>query len=518
MKNGTRILLSLLLVVSCNQSGHVEANKNEEPVWKASDKNANPPLVNVDKATALQGSFVELAKKANPAVVNIYTSKKSKMNPFGGRRGMPRGPGRAPGGPMDPNDPFQFFEKFFDCNGPGSPRGDMPEQRSLGSGFVIHPEGFVVTNNHVIDGADEIKVKFGEDKGKQDEYLAELIGKDAFTDIALLKIKGKNFQFLPLGNSDTLQVGEWVMAVGNPFGLGHTVTVGIISAKQRDLQEQLGTPYTNFLQTDAAINPGNSGGPLLNVYGEVIGINAAINAGANNIGFAIPSNLAKRVLTDLQNKGSVTRGWIGVSMGAEVDEKMAKHFGLKEPGGVVIAEVLKGDPADRAGIKAYDVVIEIDGRKIQTRRDLLQTVADIPVGKKVAVKLVRDGAIKTVQLEIAQRKEEQASVQAPGRSQPQADGEKDASLGIEVSDIDRQTAIQLGLPQGTKGVVIVNVDSDSSAAEEGLRPGDVITAVNRKPIDGKKQFLQEVKKSGNSVLMNLVRGGSPVLVVIQKKS
>jgi serine protease Do len=480
-----------------------DAEKVSQP-WTAPDR-ARQPVVQLDKVAIVQGSFVELAKKVNPAVVNIYTTKKVRM----GMRG------RGGGGMRAPNDPFELFEQFFGPYGMQQQR-EAPEQKSLGSGFIIHPDGFVATNNHVVEGADEIKVKLGEGKSKNDEFTAELVGTDARTDIALLKIKSKQaLNYLPLGDSDVTQVGEWVMAVGNPFGLGHTVTVGIVSAKGRDLFEQLNTPYTNFIQTDAAINLGNSGGPLVNVYGEVIGINAAINAGANSIGFAIPTNLAKRVLTDLQNKGHVSRGWLGVEIAGEVDEKMAKHFGLKEPGGVVIGNVLKGDPADKAGIRPYDIVLEIDGKKTETQRDLLQTVADLPIGKKVPVLVFRSGKPMTLQLTIAKRKDD-AELAKQDRG-PERGGERQDALGLSVAPIDSPLGQQLRIPPSVKGVLVTSVDPEGTAYQEGVRAGDVITSVNQKPVENLNQYKSLISRSKDSVLLGLLRQGAPLLIVVPKK-
>ena len=320
------------------------------------------------------------------------------------------------------------FEEFF---GPGS-GGDGPsegsQQKSLGSGFIIDREGYIVTNNHVVENADEIKVKLADGK----EFEAKVVGRDPKTDLALIKIKGSaDLHPLNMGNSDDLKVGSWVVAVGSPFGLEQTVTAGIVSAKGRTIGAG---PYDNFIQTDASINPGNSGGPLINTRGEVIGINTAIIASGQGIGFAIPANMAKNVVPQLKDKGKVTRGWLGVSI-QEVTPELAQSFGIKDKQGALVAEVFKGSPAERAGIEQGDVIVEFDGKQIKESKDLPQAVAATPVGKSVSLKLSRNGKAISKDLKVAEMDEKTTEVaKAPT-------GKK---LGIGVQNITPDIAQALG--------------------------------------------------------------------------
>ena len=345
-------------------------------------------------------TFANLAKETGTAVVNVSTEKKVKnqtteffhqMQPGPGGEGQPFGPGQ---------DPFQeFFKKFF---------GEMPKTfktRSLGSGFIIDPSGLIVTNNHVVEGADKITVKlFG-----GQELQATIKGRDSKTDLALIQITNPpaNLPSLKLGDSDAVRVGDWVMAVGNPFGLSHTVTQGIISAKSRVIGAG---PYDNFLQTDASINPGNSGGPLLNLQGEVVGINTAILASGQGIGFAIPSNMAKWVIPQLKAKGKVTRGMLGVEV-QNVTPDLAKSFGMSEAKGALVAEVNPGSPAEKAGIKRGDIIIEFNGHPIQEMNDLPRLVADTAPGTKASVKVLRDGKEKTFNVTVSELTEEQQATE-----------------------------------------------------------------------------------------------------------
>ncbi len=326
-------------------------------------------------------SFADLAEKVKPAVVNISTETTVRI---------PGNPFRHFFGP-DEEGPFgDFFKRFF---------GDIPDrelkQQSLGSGFIIDKDGYIITNNHVVEGADEIRVKLADKR----EFRARVVGRDPKTDLALIKISSvfKDLPTLPLGDSDKIRVGDWVLAIGNPFGLEHTVTQGIISATGRVIGSG---PYDNFLQTDAPINPGNSGGPLINLKGEVIGINTAIIASGQGIGFAIPSNMAKSVISQLKEKGKVTRGWIGVSIQSLTPE-LARSFGLKETKGALVADVEPGGPADLAGIKRGDIIISFNEIEIKEMSDLPRIVAETPIGKTVNVKIIRNGKEKVLRITIA---------------------------------------------------------------------------------------------------------------------
>jgi len=392
-------------------------------------------------------SFADLATKLKPAVVNISTTKTVRQQG-----------GNIFRSPLDSGDPFErffrgddFFEKFF---------GDIPQrefkQKSLGSGFIISHDGYVFTNNHVVEQADKILVKLSDGK----EYEAKVIGKDAKTDIALIKIKpSKSLPIVEIGDSDKLQVGDWVLAIGNPFGLEQTVTAGIVSAKGRVIGAG---PYDNFIQTDASINPGNSGGPLFNMEGKVIGINAAIVAQGQGIGFAIPINMANRILPDLKIKGKVTRGWLGVSI-QDITEEIAKNLKRKELTGALVAEVLEGDPAYKAGLKVGDIIIEVNGKKIHDSHELLVLVADFRVGEKVVIKVLRDGQEKTFQAIVAERTEK-VEVAAAGSAN---------NFGMTLQEITPEIAKYLGMSKKT-GIIVVDVKEGSPADEAGIRPRDVI--------------------------------------------
>src|SRR5919198_5616272 len=339
-------------------------------------------------------AFVELAKHLRPAVVNI-SSKQVEGK---------AAPSRSPFG-REENDPFQeFFDRFF--GGRGGPR----RQRSgLGSGFIINSTGFIVTNSHVVEGATEIKVTLA----TKEEFDATLVGRDPKTDLALIKVKSpKSLPTVPFGNSDALEVGEWVLAIGNPFGLGHTVTSGIVSAKGRIIGAG---PYDDFIQTDASINPGNSGGPLFNMRGQVVGINTAIVASGQGIGFAIPIDLVKPLIPQLEKTGEVTRGYLGVSI-QSITPDLAKALKLEDRQGALVAEVVPGGPAARAGIERGDIIVEFNGRKVEEMNDLPRLVASISPGTDVDVKLVRKSQEKVVRVKVAELKEEQTAAAGGGGS------------------------------------------------------------------------------------------------------
>ena len=363
------------------------------------------------QAAGVPDSFSQLAEKSTPAVVNIRTVKVMQ----GGGGSVFR---HFQKGPWSKEDPFnEFFEKFF---GDRVPREF--KQRSLGSGFILDKEGYIVTNNHVVESADEIEVKLNDGQ----EFEAEIVGRDANTDIALIKIKsGDDFPFITLGDSDALKIGEWVLAIGNPFGLEHTVTAGIVSAKGRVIGAG---PYDDFIQTDASINPGNSGGPLLNMKGEVVGINTAIVASGQGIGFAVPVNLAKGIIEQLKTKGEVTRGWLGVAI-QDISEEMSEYYGLDDKKGALVAEVFEGDPADQAGIQAGDVIVAVNGEKIESSRDLTRIIAGIPVGDNAKISVLRNGKTKTFKVGIARRDEDRLA------SGDRQSTEQKEALGIRVSAV-----------------------------------------------------------------------------------
>jgi serine protease Do len=442
-------------------------------------------------------TFAKLAKQTSGAVVNISTEKvvKNQMREFfgpGQRRSQPRqGPQFGPQSPFGPEGPFRdfrdFFDKFF---------GQLPKSfktRSLGSGFIIDPKGYVVTNNHVVENAEKIKVILVGGK----EYQATVKGRDPKTDLALIQIVNPppNLPYLKFGDSNSIQVGDWVLAVGNPFGLGHTVTQGIISAKGRVIGAG---PYDNFLQTDASINPGNSGGPLLNLKGEVIGINTAILASGQGIGFATPSNIAKFVIPQLREKGKVVRGMIGVQV-QNVTPELAKSFGMSEARGALIAEVNPGTPAQKAGLHRGDIIIEFNGHPIHEMNELPRMVADTAPGSKATLKVLRHGKEKTFHLTITELTEQRRAQVREERT-----GEK-TPLGLEVENLDPNLARQFRL-RDHKGVVVVQVESGSAAAEAGLRPGDMILEVNGtvvSTVKGYRTAMSKMKKG--SVVRFLIK-------------
>jgi serine protease Do len=400
--------------------------------------------------------FVELSKRLKPTVVNIRTVKQVK----------PRSSGRVPG-PFMGNDPFNdLFGQFFGQQAPQQPR----KQQGMGTGFIISADGFILTNNHVVQGADEIMVKLSDGR----EIKAELKGRDDKLDVALLKISDKaSLPFAELGDSDALEVGEWVMAIGNPFGLAHTVTAGIVSAKGRVIGSG---PYDDYIQTDASINPGNSGGPLFSGSGKVIGINTAIIANGQGIGFAIPINMAKSVAEQLKATGKVVRGYLGVNFD-KLNPKLAKSLGLTTDKGVIITHIEKGSPADKAGLKVEDVIVQFDGKPVNAETDLPKAVAGAPVGKQVKVILFR----KTKRLELSM------VVGQQGRDGGLVTEPSTASIGISINELTPELARQLGL-KDAKGVVVSEVKSGSSADEAGMVRGDLILEFNGQPVDSLQGF------------------------------
>jgi serine protease Do len=436
------------------------------------------PLGSSTQAAVTPDTFADLAQKVSPAVVNISTEKIIKTERGRGREFLGPLPGPGPS-PFGPEDPFRdFFEKFF---------GEMPKsykQRSLGSGFIIDAGGYVITNNHVVEGAEKIKVKLV----GGGEYQATVKGRDPKTDLALIHITNppKDLPTLSLGNSDAIRVGDWVMAVGNPFGLSHTVTQGIISAKSRVIGAG---PYDNFLQTDASINPGNSGGPLVNLNGEVVGINTAILASGQGIGFATPSNMATVVIPQLKEKGKVIRGMIGVQV-QNVTPELAKSFGLSEPKGALVAEVNPGTPAEKAGIQRGDIIIEFNDHPIHEMNELPRLVAETAPGTKATVKVLRSGKEMAFTLTVTELTEERQQAQGP-----KEEGEESA-LGLVVKNLDQAMAQRLRLKE-TKGVVVIQVEQGSAAADAGLRPGDLIVEVNSQAVEnvkGYQEIMAKVKK------------------------
>ena len=374
-------------------------------------------------------------------------------------------------------------------------------QRGLGSGFIISEDGYIFTNNHVVDKADKIEVKLANGK----EYDAEIKGRDAATDLALIKITSPvKLPYARLGDSDRSRIGEWVFAIGNPLGLDHTVTAGIISAKGRTIGAG---PYDNFIQTDASINPGNSGGPLCNLAGEVVGINTAIVAQAQGIGFAIPINMAKEILEDLKTSGKITRGWLGLTS-QNITDDMRQNLKLKDRQGTLVGNVFTGDAADQAGIKIGDVILEVAGQTVNDDRELGQIVAKLHVGSKVNVKVFRNGKEITLPIVIAERKDPQE--QASGSHATE-------QFGITAQEVTPEIAKYLGIPEKT-GVIITNVKAGGSADEAGLKLRDIILKVNNIEISGLKEYEDALTAGdkGDSLLMLIRRGKNNFFVTLKK--
>jgi serine protease Do len=434
-------------------------------------------------------TIANLAEKMKASVVNINTTMVMKRS--GPMQFQP---------PFGERDPFRdFWEKFFG--------GQMPQEyraRSLGSGVLVNKEGYIITNSHVIQNAEKIVVTLHNKK----DYQAKIVGGDQKTDLALIKIDAKeDLPVAPLGDSDQLKVGEWVIAVGNPFGLAETVTAGIVSAKGRVIGAG---PYDDFIQTDASINPGNSGGPLFNVYGEVVGINTAIVATGQGIGFAIPINLAKEIVLQLKEKGRVVRGWLGVSI-QRVTSDLAESFGLKEAKGALVSKVFENSPAEQAGLKQGDVIVQFDGREIESSMELPRIVASTPVGKEVTIQFFRDGKTMSVKAKITEMAGEE-------KKEAEKEGPPQKPIGILVQDVTPQIAASLGMEKAT-GIIVVQVEPGGPADEAGMHRGDVILEVNRKPIGNAKDFARALEEDKNqtSLLILIRRGEGNIYLTVKPR-
>jgi serine protease Do len=437
-------------------------------------------------------TFRDIARKVNDGVVNINTEKLVQRPP----------------------SPFHDFFGGGDPRLPES-RSDRMRQTSLGSGFVIDAEGYILTNRHVVDGADEIKVTFPDGKA----YEAQVVGQDARTDVALIKIEPQGrLTILPLGNSDTAEPGEWVMAIGNPFGLpggGNSVSVGVVSFRGRDLQLQLGTSI-DMIQTDAAINPGNSGGPLLNARGEVIGINTMIvtdgasrvNAG---VGFSVPINVAKEILPQLRATGKVVRGWMGVTIQA-VTEELAATFDLDEAKGALVSSVTSGSPAEDAGIEPEDVILAADGHEIGDNGDLSRYIASKAPGTEVALEVLRGGKRSTISMTLGTFPDEPRGTLA-------REGTERPRLGMSVRDLTPGLAERLGLPSDTRGVLITDVETGEPAEEAGLRANFVIVSVNGETVESVDEFERAVTglESGDRIRLRVLTAQGYSVVVLRLK-
>jgi len=483
----------IVLVLAAVAAGIVlSAGFNVSPIARALWGEKEKPVV-VPAVAGLRMVPVDipqLFKEVSPAVVNISTTQMVKLN-------RPRM--RNPFGHQDPFD--EFFNNFF---------GRMPKEqkrRSLGSGFIVSPDGYILTNNHVVEKADEVTVTLLD----KEEFKAKVVGNDQKTDIALIKIDAKKkLTYVALGDSDQLDVGEWVVAIGNPFGLGHTVTAGIVSAKGRIIGSG---PYDDFIQTDASINPGNSGGPLFNLKGEVVGINTAIVQGGQGIGFATPIQLAKSILDQLKDKGKVTRGWLGVYI-QRLTPEAAENLGLSGRRGALVSDVTSGGPAEKAGIRSGDVIVAFNGKEIGDEHDLPQAVASTKPGKTVDVRLLREGKEMTIAVSITEMEGE------PGK--PAGGHELSKNFGLTVQDITPEIAQRFDI-ENMKGVVVTGVADGTPAEDAGFNEGDIIRAIlrqnKRNPVTNAAEFAKLVKKfqSDKTVLFLVERGDSRILLTVKNR-
>lgn len=478
-----------------------------------------PPAAPSELATPKElTSYRHIVKRVLPAVVSIEA--RTKVSPV--RRSRPA--------PFDEQQIPEEFRRFFPDFPRKAPRdfqresddGDLdegPNRLGFGSGFIVDPKGIIMTNNHVVEGADSVEVQLADGR----KFVSTDIKKDPKTDLAIVRVKTKSdLPWLEMGDSSAMEIGDRVLAVGAPFGLRGTVTHGIISAKGRALHMNL---YEDFLQTDAAINPGNSGGPLINLEGKVIGINAAIKSrsgGWQGIGLAIPSNMAKNVMQQLEKNGVVHRGYLGVQIKDLVDAEVAERLGVNSNGGVLVTRVFDKTPGARAGLQDGDVIVSIDGTPIKDGRQLQNTVARLPVGKTVKMEIVRDGKPKTLDVKLDEQPEDFGAAQAPARSGPSRNKSTTSidKIGVEAADLTPETARSLGFEK-TEGAVIARVKPGSVAAENGLRKGMLITKVDRKPVHSaaelEKALASASLKKGVLLQVETVQGGTNY-VLLQSKS
>lgn len=489
-KRQRRLLSSLIcgVVLSLSMGCSPEAELPD----KTNTTNAAPSNIPAKPSSRQDGapfpSFADVVAKVTPAVVNIATTQTVEapaMPPFFGP------------GPFGGGSPFEeFFRHFF----PDRPR--TFKRQSLGSGFITDPQGIIITNHHVVDQADEILVRL-----KQEEFKAKVLGSDPATDLAVLKIEpDRDLPTLSFGDSSQLRVGDWVIAIGNPFGLSQTVTAGIVSAIDRVIGQG---PYDDFIQTDASINPGNSGGPLLNLQGEVIGINTAIfsQTGGNiGIGFAIPSNLARDITEKLRSNGEIERGWLGVTI-QDLDKDLAKAFGISEAAGALIANVEKGSPADQAGLKRGDVIVGVDGVPIASVRDLSRKVAAIDPDTEVEFQIIRKGKQQTLTVEVGERP-------SRIRGQKREEDSSEDKLGLFVAPLTPERARELGIP-ADKGVLVQGVQPGSPADQAGLQGGDIILEINRKPVSSIEDLQQLIGEAEGPMLFFIRRGDATFFVTLK---
>jgi serine protease Do len=444
-------------------------------------------------------SFAPMVKRVAPGVVKVFTTTKAHNTSFNGSTG----------------DMDDFFRRFFGDQVPGGrmPRHsmEMPRQQGIGSGVIATKDGYILTNNHVVDGADEVKVALQDGR----DFTAKVIGRDPKTDIAVIKIDAKDLPAVPMADSEKVEVGDVVLAIGNPFGIGQTVTKGIVSATGR--AGAVGLDYEDFIQTDAAINPGNSGGALVDAEGRLIGINTAIlsrSGGNQGIGFAIPVNLARDVMENLVKDGHVTRGYLGVMI-QDVTPSLAKEFKLKEATGALVGDVTPKSPAEKAGLESGDLILDYNGKKVSDSRHLKLEVARTQPGETVPVKILRDGQTKTLEVTV---KPLPGTENIAKNDKPEAD-DNGTLNGVTVADLDRGARQQFDIPATVKGVVVTDVDQNSVAAEAGLKPGDVIQEINRKAVRTAEEAVKMTEKGADkTTLLRVWREGGSRFVVVDESN
>ncbi|MFO8058379.1 MAG: DegQ family serine endoprotease [bacterium] len=481
------VLLGLAAVVGIWYGENRELSRKEKKPALPEPKVKEPLPPSQEYRMVLEDRLVEVAEGAMPAVVNVFSEKvdESPMMPFF-------------------NDPFF---RFF--HGPEFNR--KRKERSLGSGVIVSEDGYILSNAHVIKDAESVRVMLSDKR----EFQAEIVGNDPKTDIGVLKIDSDDLPVLKLADSDKVKVGQVVLAIGNPFGLSNTVTMGIVSARGRS---RVGiTDYENFIQTDAAINPGNSGGALINLNGEVVGINTAIfsrSGGHMGVGFAVPANLARHVLNSLIEHGEVRRGFLGVSI-QQVTPGLAEQFGLESAYGALVAEVIEGTPADEAGLEPGDVIVSLEGKRVRDSNHLRNMIAEYPPDSEVELTIVRDGKEKQRRVELMSRKEFEGKGQRPGQRQKPEEPSEEVIQGMKLAELTPRLARKLGVEPGLEGVAVMKVKSGSRADMAGLRPGDVIVGINRKSVSS----LQEAKKmmeqnEDRPLLLRLRRQNASLYVVL----
>ena len=504
----TTLGVIIAALVACSPDGHADSGPKGQ-LWREASATQEPAAPAA--AVPGQASLAPLIKQLKPAVVNIYTTTVTKHPRV---RGMPRGPQPQP----QPGDPWgEFFERFF-----GQPMPEEFKSNSLGSGFVINQEGYVLTNNHVVKDATDIRVKLADGR----EFKAKVVGRDPPIDVGLIKLENaKDLPTVALGDSDRLEQGDFVLAMGNPFNLNGSVSFGIVSAKDRP--QVTGSPFDDFIQTDAAINPGNSGGPLFNMRGEVVGINTAIVSPqiGQGIGFAVPVNLAKQALPQLREKGKVARGYLGVTV-SDISPDLAQGFGLPEgQKGALIQQVQPKAPAGKAGVQPGDVVVALNGKTVEGSGQLTRGISAIPPGGKATLNVLRDGKKKEIAVTVGTRPDEESLARGevpeggeePGE-EPAPEGKpKDVKLGVKLAPLSPEMAREMKLEAGEKGVVVAEVVPDSPAERAGLQRGDLIVEVGKEKVGKPDQVVAAVSKlkAGQVVVLRVKRGGGALYVPVR---